>query len=101
MVSLSVLTHHPPVRQMVILIVPAEGRLTRVSSLLGSLECWVVELELDRDHMKPKECLSSTHWEPAPLPPGDTVNPAGSWGVGHAFGVAASEPSVRLAQLSC
>lgn len=50
-------SNNPPMRQMVILIVLAEGRLTKVSSLLGSLDGWVVELGLDRDHMKLKECL--------------------------------------------
>lgn len=43
---------------MVILVVPAEGRLTKVSRLLGSPGGWMVELALDKDHLKPKECLT-------------------------------------------
>lgn len=44
---------------MVILIVPVEGRLTKVSRVLGIPGGWVVELALNKDHLKPKECLSS------------------------------------------
>lgn len=51
-------SNDPPVRQMVILIVLAEGRLMKVSSWLGSLDGSVVELGLDRDHMELKECLA-------------------------------------------
>lgn len=45
---------HPPGRQMVILMVPAEGRLMKVSSLCGSHDDWALELGLDREHLKPK-----------------------------------------------
>ena len=70
-----------PVRQMVILIVPAEGRLVKVSVLPGSCDGWMVELGLDRDHMKPEECLSSPHWGTGP-PPRGTAVPMGHGGRG-------------------
>lgn len=39
---------------MVILMVPAEGRLMKVSSLRESYDDRALELGLDRDHLKPK-----------------------------------------------
>lgn len=91
-----------PVRQMVIFIVPAEGRLLKVSIFLGSCDGWVVQLGLDRNHMKPKECFSSPHWGTGPPPSTWHCCPTGSWGEGeHAFGVTSSEPSVRLAITLC
>lgn len=46
-VTLNFNPNHPPVRQMLILIVPAKGRLTTVSISLGFHDDWAMELGLN------------------------------------------------------